>query len=348
MGKNDDDITNCNRPGAPTFQEIVEARISRRGFLGGGLAAAAAFSMSGVGALLRAVPAEAAKAGNGKPHGPLIGFQPIDVSNLDDVVLPPGYSYKVLVAWGDPVSEGPAFKPDGSNSAAEQALQWGMHNDGLVYFPISGSARGLLVQNNEYADEGLLFTDGIPGWTEADRGREKWTEEKTHKSLAAHGVAIIEITKQGGRGSKGPFRPNGRNVQNGGEWQVVRPSKYARRITGNTPIKIAGPAAGDELLKTSADPTGTEVLGTLNNCAMGFTPWKTYLSCEENFNGFFFRTTSPDNRTALEKRYGISPFHSGLRWFKTHPRFNADTEPKSPIDSDGSSKSILLIPNPHR
>ena len=95
----------------------------------------------------------------------------------------------------------------------------------------------------------------------------------------------------------------------------MRPSKYARRITGQTPIKIGGPAAGDDRLKTSADPTGKLVLGTLNNCAMGFTPWGTYLTCEENFNGFFFRTTTSrrNHAPALEKRYGISPFASGFR-----------------------------------
>jgi secreted PhoX family phosphatase len=207
------------------------------------------------------------------------------------------------------VSNGPAFKQDASNSAAEQALQWGAHNDGLVYFPISGPTHGLLVQNNEYTDEGLLFPDGIANWT----------AEKTNKSINAHGVSIIEITKQGGKGYKG------------GEWRVVRPSGYARRITGQTPIKIGGPAAGDDRLKTTADPTGTLVLGTLNNCAMGFTPWGTYLACEENFNGYFFRTTSaPDPRTAFEKRYGISPFTSGFRWHTTHSRFNADNERNEP------------------
>ena len=108
----------------------------------------------------------------------------------------------------------------------------------------------------------------------------------------------------------------------------MRPSKYARRITGQTPIKIGGPAAGDPRLKTSADPTGKLVLGTLNDCAMGFTPWGTYLACEENFNGFFQKTAA--NRTNLELRYGISPFGSGLRLHTTDSRFNADTEPNEP------------------
>jgi uncharacterized protein len=90
-------------------------------------------------------------------------------------------------------------------------------------------------------------------------------------------------------------------------------------------MRIGGPAAGDDRLKTIDDPTGRQVLGTLDNCAMGFTPWGTYLTCEENFNGFFFRTTSPDSRTTLEKRYGIAPANGGLRWYTTHSRFNADT-----------------------
>ena len=104
----------------------------------------------------------------------------------------------------------------------------------------------------------------------------------------------------------------------------MRDSRFARRITGQTPMTIGGPAAGDDRLKTIDDPNGTTVLGTLNNCAMGFTPWGTYLTCEENFNGFFFRTLSPDSRSPLEKRYGISPSNGGFRWYTTHPRFNAD------------------------
>ena len=303
MGKNDgNDVSNSS--GNRSFQEVIEARMSRRGFLGGGLATAAALSLGGVSALLKAVPASAKTKG-----GPLLGFQSVSVSTADEVVVPPGYTARVLIAWGDPVSNGPAFQQDASNTAADQALQWGAHNDGVVYFPIHGSTRGLLVQNNEYTDDGLLFPDGVANWT----------AEKTNKALNAHGVSIIEIAKQGaGKGKKGQD----------GEWQVVRPSRYGRRITGNTPIAIGGPAAGDNRLKTSADPDGKTVLGTLNNCAMGFTPWGTYLACEENFNGYFQKTLA--NRTPIELRYGIAPFNSGFRFSTTHPRFNADTEPNEP------------------
>jgi secreted PhoX family phosphatase len=318
MRNNDDEVSNTSNN--QTFQEVVDARMSRRCFLGSGLATAATFSLGGISALLKAVPASADPIA-----GPLVRFEGIPVSVADTVVVPLGYTAEVLIAWGDPVSNGPKFKQDASNSSEDQARQWGSHNDGMVYFPISGSRHGLLVENNEYADEGLLFTDGIANWN----------EEKTKKSMNAHGVSIIEIRKGRDRRDDDRRRQRSSWFSKDGEWHVVRPSKYARRITAQTPIKIGGPAAGDPRLRTSDDPKGTLVLGTLNNCAMGFTPWGTYLTCEENFNGFFFTTrfnSDPtlDTRTSLERRYGISPFTSGLRWHTTHPRFNADIEPNEP------------------
>ena len=309
-----EDVNGSNSSNNETFQEVLDARLSRRGFLGSGAAAAAGLSLSGT--LLKAVPVS---AHGRRPRKPLLGFKGIPVSTADTVVVPPGYTAEVLIAWGDPVGKGPEFEQDASNSADDQAKQWGMHNDGVVYFPIDGSSRhGLLAQNNEYADEGLLFTDGIANWD----------EEKTNKSLNAHGVSIIEITRDIHEGHH-HHRPRWRNrgSKEESDWRIVKNSKYARRITGQTPMRIGGPAAGDDRLKTIDDPAGRRVLGTLNNCAMGFTPWGTYLTCEENFNGYFFRTTSPDSRSNLEKRYGISPSNSGLRWHTTHPRFNADLYP---------------------
>jgi secreted PhoX family phosphatase len=312
----DDDIIS-NPSSNQTFEDVVAARISRRGFLGGSLALTAATSLGGVGSLLHAVPAEAR---NGRA---LLGFPGIPVSEADAVVVPDGYTARVLISWGDPVSNGPAFKPDASNTSAEQAVQWGMHNDGMVYFPIRGSKRGLLVQNNEYSDDVLLFPDGTANWN----------QEKTNKSLAAHGVSIIEIKK-----SRGPDREDDEGDDDDGddrhggkskEWHVVRPSKYARRITGMTPIAIGGPAAGDLRLRTSADPTGRLVLGTLNNCAMGYTPWGTYLACEENFNGYF-RTASAPAAGSIEARYGLSVNGFGYLWHTTDKRFRVAEEPNEP------------------
>jgi uncharacterized protein len=307
----DDGVSNSSDN--ETFEDVLAARQSRRGFLGGtlGSMALASASLSGVGALIQAMPASAELS----RRRPLVGFEGIPVSSADTVAVPEGYTAEVLIAWGDPVSKGPAFEQDASNSATDQAKQWGMHNDGLVFFPIDGSKHGLLVQNNEYSDDVLLFPDGTA----------LWDDEKTRKSLAAHGVSIIEIAKfrgqRPGHDECGAWRRWGKK---GGEWRVVRPSRYARRITGMTPIRIGGPAAGDPRLQTSADPTGTRVLGTLNNCAMGHTPWGTYLACEENFNGYFRKV---GDRTPLETRYGITATGAGYLWHTTDQRFDANVEP---------------------
>jgi secreted PhoX family phosphatase len=316
-----DDEGVSNTSGNEHFQDIVDTRLSRRGFLTGGLAAAAAASLGGVEALLNAVPAAAQETEEAEDtdvgregrwgRRPMLGFESVAVSSADEVVVAKGYTAEVLIAWGEPVSHGPAFKQDASNTADEQARQWGMHNDGLVYFPIARSQRGLLVQNHEYTDDGLLFPDGV----------NNWTQEKTNKSLNAHGVSIIEVSRRPGF-SFDLQRRRGKN-----KWEVVRPSRFARRITGMTPIEIGGPAAGDSRLVTSEDPTGCRVLGTLNNCAMGFTPWGTYLACEENFNGYFRKNGT---QTTLEKRYGITAAGFGYLWHTTDKRFRVDEEPNEP------------------
>ncbi len=308
MSQVDDDIIS-NPTANPHFSEVLDAAIARRTVLVGGVALAATTFL----------PTTAAQAAPpARRQGPLLGFTGIPVSSADTVVVPPGYTAKVLISWGDPISNGPAFRPDASNTAADQEQQWGMHNDAVHFFPLSDQLdrfldffginwrgyrppvrRGLLVQNHEYSDDVLLFPDGTANWTAA----------KTAKSLAAHGVSVIELRWRRG------------------EWSVVRPSRYARRITGSTPTRVAGPAAGHESLRTSADPTGTRVLGTLNNCSMGHTPWGTYLACEENFNGYFRVTRTP---TAAEARYGLSAAGFGYLWHTTDTRFQVDVEPNEP------------------
>ena len=303
MSITDDDMVS-NVSGNETIHDVVATRLSRRGLIAGGVAGAAA--LSGVGALVDAVPVQAGRTVGSAARSTALGFTAIPVSSADAVVVPAGYTARVLIAWGDPVSDGPAFAPDASNGAADQAQQWGMHNDGVVYFPIRNSSReGLLVQNSEYTDDVLLFPDGTAGWD----------AEKTAKSQNAHGVNIIHVRR--GRGSDQ-------------SWEVVRPSPYARRITGQTPMEIGGPVGGDARLKTSADPTGMEVLGTINNCAMGFTPWGTYLACEENFNGYFRKTGEPTELTALERRYGINAAGAGYLWHTTDERFNVNLHPNEP------------------
>ena len=287
------------------FSDLVEAAVGRRAVLAGGLATAVgAFVFGGRGSVLGATAAGAEHPGL-SARSELFGFTPVGPSTADKVVVPPEYEHQVLYRWGDSVrGEGPQLRPDAGNTAAEQAQQAGMGHDGMHFFPLPAKGsrveRGLLVMNHEFAESFLLFADGD----------SSSTLERVRKSQNAHGASVIEVEKVGTT------------------WQVVA-GGYSRRITANSPIAIAGPAAGDALLKTSADPTGSVVLGTINNCAAGQTPWGTYLTCEENFNGYF-GTSGAASITQDMKDYGISAGGNGMGWWMQDTRFDVAAAPNEP------------------
>lgn len=281
------------------FQPLLQQQLSRRTVLQFSLGAilASAMPLSSAATMLR-------------NHSQLLGFKPIPAADLlDEVVVPEGYRAEVFYRWGDPVSDGPAFNMDASNSAAEQLQQAGMHHDALQYFPLpQGSANndhGLLVMNHEYLDLDVIHTDGSHTYSPAT-----YTADKVAKEQNAHGVSLIEVK------------------QVKGQWQIVRPSDYARRLTANTKMQISGPAAGHELIKTQADPEGKNVLGTLNNCANGKTPWGTYLACEENFHYYFVSDPKQSRDANTERnwqRYKLGFSYYG--WQQFDARFDLDKEP---------------------
>ena len=226
-------------------------------------------------------------------------FQSVDISRVnDDIVIPPGYSWVVLAAWGDPINGlSPKIRYDVSDDYQLQEQQFGMHHDGCAFFPDNGSStKGLWVVNHEYTDDGLLHVDGM----------NHWSFDKVKKSQAAHGVTIAHIS---------------RGVDK--RWHVVSGSK-ARRITAYTPCFISGPASGSDEMKTASDPMGKTVLGTLNNCANGITPWGTYLTCEENFNLYF---TKAGELTKQEARVGLTKDGAGYRWQEFDERFSVNKHP---------------------
>ena len=282
-----------------SFDNLIQKQLSRRSVLQFGLGAmlASAMPLSSAATILQL-------------HPQLMGFKAIPVADLlDEVVVPEGYRAEVFYRWGDPVSDGPVFNMDASNSAAEQALQAGMHHDAIHFYSLpadsANSDHGLLVMNHEYLDLDIIHTDG--SHTHAP---ETYTADKVAKEQNAHGVSLIEVKRDNG------------------QWQIVRPSKYARRLTANSEMKISGPAAGHELMKTHADPDGKNVLGTLNNCASGKTPWGTYLTCEENFHYYFvFDPKHPrDAETERRwKRYKLGFSYYG--WQQFDSRFDLDKEP---------------------
>jgi uncharacterized protein len=289
MAKNFDTMEDSNRSAGLDIHTVSDP--ARRVWLQGGIAALAA------GAFAPLFAGCATAAGN---SAPLLGFKGIATSTADTLVVPEGYVASVIAAWGEPIGVAgrmPTWRDDASQSAADQAVQMGMHHDGIHFYALDATGtRGLLAMNHEYVDDGLLHADGL----------KTWTAEKVAKSQAAHGIAVIEIARQG----------NG--------WAMVRPSTHARRITANTPFALGGPAAGHALMQTAADPAGRTVLGTVNNCASGKTPWGTYLSGEENFVNYF--GLGEQAPSAHQQRWGLRKT-SFYRWDEHDERFNAAKHP---------------------
>ncbi|WP_368177945.1 PhoX family phosphatase [Aeromonas sp. R7-1] len=283
------DSANHPREQEPAFNRLIEAGLSRRGFLKGvGAASMVAF--------FAASPVAQAVAAATRP---LLGFQAVPASVADTIVVPPGYKAEVLIAWGDALfPDAPAFAQ--SNDAKAQARQFGDNNDGMSFFSL-GPDRALLAVNNEYTNYEYLFADG----------GKTLSAEAVAKAQAAHGVSLVEL------------------VRKDDKWQANPRGALNRRITATTPMTLSGPAAGHALLKTQADPEGRTALGTFNNCANGQTPWGTYLTCEENFNGYFGSAGKPvlDQRTA---RYGLAAEDAGFGWYKFDERFDLAKHPQEP------------------
>ncbi len=196
-------------------------------------------------------------------------------------------------------------------TAGAQLRQFGYNNDFIGYVPLpagsKNSEHGLLVINHEYTNTDLMF----PGLPEKDYN-DALTRDQVDVEMAAHGLSVIEVRRQGGK------------------WTVVPNSRYARRITASTTeMRVSGPAAGHDRLKTSSDPTGTRVIGTLNNCAGGVTQWGTILTAEENFNGYFSGDGAGTSEAVNHKRYGL-PKVSWYGWHRFHDRLVVAKEPNEP------------------
>lgn len=279
----------------PSIGELIEQRLNRRdamrGLLGAG--AAAAFSM----------PATA----NAQAAGPsTLTFKELAHTLDDRQHVADGYDVQVLIRWGDPMFAGaPAFDPV-RQAAADQEKQFGYNNDYLGLYPLPADNRGgdrfLLVVNHEYLNSNLMFA-GLG----AGRGANlKSSKDQVAVEMAAVGGAVLEIARENGA------------------WTVVPGSKFARRITANTPMDIGGPAAGHDLLKTSADRQGRHVLGMFGNCAGGSTPWGTWLTCEENFN-IYFGGDATKLLQPMTRRYGIG--RATYAWSSYVDRFDLAKEP---------------------
>jgi secreted PhoX family phosphatase len=292
--------------------DVIAGALSRRSMMRAAAVvtvAAAAGTATVVGNGGGAQAVAAAATGHGAKPGRTDGarglrFAPVAPNTDDKVTVPGGYSHNVVIRWGEPILRGaPAFDPN-KQTAKAQAGQFGYNCDYMAVLDLDEWDRQLLVINHEYTDEQLMFA----GYDAANP-----TREQAEIAWAAHGLSVLVAAEE----------------RRSGKLTAVTRHHLNRRITATTPFEFTGPAAGSKLLQTSADPQGRRVLGTLNNCGGGITPWGTVLSGEENFNQYFANggsITEPVTAARL-KRYGIGGAASERKWERFDRRFDVAQEP---------------------
>ncbi|MCT4553208.1 MAG: PhoX family phosphatase [Pelagimonas sp.] len=283
------------RPEENDFDKVVDAALSRRGFLGGVLAFGSGAVAFGSGLMGSTTAARAATSA--------FPFEPIGTATDFDIRVPKGYAWKPLVKLGQPLfaaAEG-AYGADGVIAADKATMVFGENTDGMESYVVDG--KQLITVNSEYVNPKINLpaaSEGVPQSAE---------EVKLLQSL--QGVTVMEI------------------ADTGAGYDVVLDSPYNRRITHNTQMTMDGPVAGTDLVKTKADPAGMSPIGTMNNCGSGRTLWNTYLTCEENFNGYFGASDENHARSDAEKRYGIGT-KGRYAYEKFDPRYDIVNEPNEP------------------
>ncbi|SEG84095.1 PhoX family protein [Marinobacterium lutimaris] len=272
------------------FSSVLEKNLSRRTVMRGGLGTAIAL-LSGL-TLSGCNSDDDDDDNNAVSEETLesikLAFESIAGSKTDGCAVAAGYTASVLAPWGTPLnSSAAAWKNDGTNTFTDQLNSMGMHHDGMHFFPINGSADdGLLVVNHEYIDQDALHPAGAT--TDGSGNRPV---DEVRKEIYAHGVAVVRIQRTNGN------------------WSVVDSDPLNRRFTSDSVMDIAGPMAGTDHLVTPFSLNGTQTRGTNNNCGNGYTPWGTYLTCEENWPGYFVSTAA---LTEEQSRIGLST--SGTRY----------------------------------
>jgi len=306
----------------PCYRELLAQRLSRRVFIEGSSAVAAAAG---------ALPVVGLAADGSQSSTKSTRYTAITPSREDALRLSSGLRHQVVVGEGDAI-----FKDDPGHSARDmrslewlddraaerQARRFGTNNDALAFFAADGRrSAGVLCVNHEYVVGELAFA-GLPeSAAERAKLRERWLQAHPQAVAwmqAAHGVSVVDLQ----RSARG--------------WAVRKGGAATRRITANTPIEISGPARGDLLLQTNADPSGTRVLGTFANCAGGKTPWGTYLTAEENIQDYFGGAQSWANGAndeltkAAHRRWPLRE-RSAYGWDVLDARFDVRREPREPL-----------------
>ena len=294
--RTDDTVVNpCeNEP----LRQIVARRVSRRGLVLGSLASGA-LGVLGSGSSLWLPVAHAGRA----------DFEEVRHGADETHHVAAKHSLQVLIRWGDPVMPtAPPFDPMHQDPSA-QSLQFGFNNDYVGYVALDGpnenaSRHGLLCVNHEYTNARMMFPKSM-------LVNPAGLEHRVGVEMAAHGGSVLEIERRDTR-----------------EWRVVQDKRFNRRITANTLMRISGPAAGHARLRTADDRSARRVIGTINNCAGGVTPWGTWLMAEENFHGYFRGSALDLDEANNHRRYGVPG--TWFDWGLVHPRFNVEHSPNEP------------------
>ncbi|WP_061012868.1 PhoX family protein [Photobacterium leiognathi] len=287
MSKETFDPTRYNTSNNKTFEDVLQANLQRRSILKGGLGISAmtALGAFGLAGCNSSNSTEGTTAKVADRSQAVLNFDSIPGSLTDAVSIPPGYTAQVLVPWGTPLNaNGNVWKNDGTNDSTDQLNALGMHHDGMHFFPLNeASTDGLLCINHEYIDQQALH----PNWDkDAERAKEVRTDiDEIRKEINAHGISVVRIQLENNH------------------WKLIDNDPLNRRYTGATVMDLSGPIAHSELTVTRFSPDGSQARGTLNNCGNGYTPWGTYLTCEENWPGYF---TNTGTRTEEQDRIGIS------------------------------------------
>ncbi|MBK1631930.1 hypothetical protein CKO31_14535 [Thiohalocapsa halophila] len=332
-----DDGTADVMPGTPArptaadpIQVVMQKAVSRRALLKGAAVTGATLVIAPGVMFATSKPAVAA----GDPSARLtFTTLPAGDGSEPDVRVPSNYAVTVLLRWGDPLTPtAPAFDVD-NQTGASQAQQFGFNADLVLWYPLPsyvrrsvdmtgelnslvdrvigfqyprlkqrGSGGALMVVNHEYTSADDMF----PGYVDGSP-----TLDQVETEIEAHGFSIVELTHGGGAPS----------------FDITSP--FNRRVTGSTPHAITGPLRGHPMLQTSTDPAGETVLGCLNNCAGGKTPWGTILTCEENFDQYFANFAgAPGDIAAFSQRIPAPSGASRRHWEDYVPRFDLSSEPK--------------------
>ncbi|WPP54519.1 PhoX family phosphatase [Acinetobacter pittii] len=294
------------------FRDILEQHISRRSLITKAASGAVALTLAST--LTGCNDSDDDSGSNNGGTTPVdpnkkpekLTFTAVAKNHNDLVTVPEGYEANVIFALGDSIN--PNFGEwDDNNIPSGPSFQFrsGDCHDGMHYFGLntstnrfdeSASAQGLLVMNHEYINQTFLHPKGP---TKVDGRRP---EDEVIRETNAHGVSIVHIKKDAATQKV----------------TIDKSSAFNRRITASTEMDFEGAAAGSGLLATRFSPTASKTRGTHNNCGNGYTPWGTYLTTEENFIGYFARSTTDDAlRTPEEiialKRYGLKA-GSGSRY----------------------------------